>query len=125
MKKVFFLLATLFLVTISCSSFANHSKGLHLQLPDKTVDILPKDIEEAQLFKVNQNQTGIMLRLSSNAGAKLTTLTQSLIGVDVYWIWNGRVLSVQKLHEPLSTDVNIFNLTDEEAEAMAKLGHGA
>lgn len=100
--------------------FANHSTGLHLQLPEKTVDINFIDIEEVQVFATDSNHSALMLKLKPKISAQLTHLTENLVGQPVVWIWNGRVLSMEKLQEPISKDVSIFNFTPQEAEEISK-----
>lgn len=110
----------LFMLTPVYASY-NHSKGLHVELPSNTLDISSKDIEEAQVFRIDSTHSGVMLRLTAKAGARLTTATQSFIGKDVLWIWDGRAIFIQKLTAPLGTDINILNLTTQEAEEVSKL----
>lgn len=121
MKKlvVIFIFFTLSVVGVT---YANHSKGLHIQLPDKTIDISTKEIEEAQQFKLDDKHFGVMLRLNSAAGTRLTQATRNLRGKDALWIWNGRAVYMQKLQAPLDTDINVLNLTAQEANEISSLG---
>lgn len=109
------------LLFILTTGLTNHSSGLHLQLPEKTIDINKNDVEDAQSFQVDRDHFGVMLRLSAKAGQKLTTVTEGLVGQQVLWIWDGKVVYVQKLIAPLTTDVNVLNLTAAEAEEIGKL----
>lgn len=102
-------------------AFANHSPGLHLQLQNQTIDINKNDVEVAQLFQIDQVHSGVMLALKPRMADKLAVATEPLVGQQVVWIWNGRVLYVQKLDQPLSADINILNLTSQEAEEVVKL----
>ncbi len=102
--------------------YANHSPGLHVLLPDKTLDIQAKDVEESQVFQLDSKHSGVMLKLTTPAGARLTAATSALIGKDVLWVWDGRAIFIQKLIAPLGTDINILNLTTQEAEQVGKLG---
>lgn len=109
------------LLLIMTTGLVNHSSGLHLQLQNKTIDINKKDVEDAQTFQVDRDHFGVMLRLSAKAGQKLTTATEGLDGQQVLWIWDGKVVYIQKLIAPLNTDVNVLNLTATEAEEIGKL----
>ncbi len=102
--------------------FANHSAGLHLQLQNQTIDINKNDVEVAQLFQVDQVHSGVMLALKVKMADKLAVATEPMVGQQVVWIWNGKVVYIQKLEQPLSGDINILNLTTQEAEEVVKLG---
>jgi hypothetical protein len=117
-KKIGFCILTMAM----SQAFANHSPGLHLQLQNQTIDINNNDVEVAQIFQVDLVHSGVMLALKARMADKLAVATEPLVGQQVVWIWNGRVVYIQKLEKPLSADINILNLTSQEAEEVVKLG---
>lgn len=113
--SLFFLFA-LFIFAIPNITFANHSNGLHLQLPNKILDIQKSDIEEFQMFQVNPQTASVMLKLKPATADKLYKLTENLIGQPIVWIWNGRVISMETLKSPINNVVTVNNFTVFEAE---------
>jgi hypothetical protein len=117
-RKIF--LISIFLWSALINNAYAVSSGLHLQLPDKMIDINKQDVEQLLLFQVDSKHSGIMIKLKERVGEKLTAQTQGLEGKPVVWIWNGRVLSMQKLTAPMDKDINVLNLTTPEAEEISK-----
>src|SRR5947199_289435 len=112
MKYLMVLILSLF----SCIASANHSNGLHLQLPDTTVDVPICDIEDLQVVQTGDGTALVMLRLKSEPARRLYQLTKKNLGKPAMWIWNGRVLSMQKLASPLREDLTVNNFTSFEAD---------
>lgn len=111
-----------FFVYFLCTEVqANHSKGLHLQLSESNIiDFSFKDISDLHVFKTSCNHASVMLVLSPNAANKYARLTRGSVGTPVAWIWDGRVVGIEKLKAPLSKDLTIHHLTNQEAEDFRK-----
>ena len=101
-------------------AFANHSKGLHLQLPNKTIEIKRSCIEESQICQVGPDAAAVMLKLRADFGEQLKKQTEKAIGQTALWVWNGRVVYAQTLSAPISHDLVVPNLTMLEAEYFKK-----
>jgi hypothetical protein len=99
---------------------ANHSKGLHLQLPDKAFDINYADIEELHVFQGGPQTASVMLKLKPVPAERLYKITQKALGKPAVWIWNGRALSVESLSLPIGQDLTVHNFTIFEAEEFKK-----
>lgn len=97
---------------------ANHSNGLHLQLPNEVIDINRSDIDELHVFQTDAASASIMLKLKSGSADKLQKATEKALGSTAVWIWNGRVLSVEKLKQPMSRDLTVHYFKPEEAEVF-------
>jgi hypothetical protein len=112
-----------FLVAVAalfcCLVWADHS-GLHVQVGDVTVAIGKKDLEEMEIFQTGKGLASALLKLKPATATRLFNLTQKSIGQPVLWIWNGRVLSIQKLQSPLGEDLTVYNFTSFEAEDFSK-----
>lgn len=117
MNKI--LLFAIFLLScLNTTAFAACT-GLHLQLPNSIIDIKKQDVQELHVFQLDALHSGIMLKLTEKTGNRLAAQTQSLVGEEVVWIWNGRVVGVEKLANKMSQDVNVLNLTKQEAEEIS------
>lgn len=110
-----------FSLVISDMVFANHSNGLHLQLPGQTIDIKKNDIEDCQIFQNGPEVAFIMLRLKPVPAEHLYKLTKKDIGQPIVWIWNGRVLSMETLQSPIDTDLTVPNLTPFETDEFKRV----
>lgn len=101
------------------------TSSLHLQLPDKLIDINKQDVEQLHIFQLDRLHYGVMLKLNQKTGAKLMAETQGVIGKPVVWIWNGRAVSIEKLAARMDQDINVLNLTRQEAFDMSNKLLGA
>jgi hypothetical protein len=104
----------------ACIAAANHQAGLHLQLPNKLIDIRVKDVEEMQVFHRGPKFASIMLKLNRACADRLYKATQLAVGQSAVWIWNGRVLSVETLKTPIKDDLTVHNFTAFEVEDFEK-----
>lgn len=106
------------LLCLLASNFvsANHCDGLSLQLPGTTINIKTSDIDQAQAFKTSQDYLSIMLKLKPKLATQLTKLTEKEIGNTALWIWNSRVLSIEKLTAPIGKDLTVHHFKSSEAD---------
>lgn len=103
----------------------NHSGGLHLQLPNQLIDFKLSDIENLEIVPVSKDLASIMLRFNSVAADRLYKLTQNAVGQTAVWIFDGRVLGVEKLQAPISYDLTVHNFKQFEAEDFKKMKSNA
>jgi hypothetical protein len=112
----------LFTASIFCWSAlglaANHQPGLHLQLQDVTVAIKRSDVEDIQVFHPNAEKASAVIRLRPKMADQIYMLTSKALGQQMLLIWNGRVVSVQKLDVAINEYLAVLNLTAFEADDL-------
>lgn len=108
------------IVTSQVLGSANHSSGLHLQLPGQVIDIKPSSIEESQIVPLSPVSALVMITLKPDFAEKLKKQTQKAIGQTALWVWNGRVVGAETLKAPLGKDLTVPNLTAFEADLFMK-----
>lgn len=115
------LICSCFLVFVSAvAATMNHAQGLSLQIKDKYFEFKSNNIEQAVVTILSDKKAAILLKLKPQAASLLHSLTESAIGETALWIWNGKIICLNKLNTALDKDLTVFNIDPDEAERFVK-----